>query len=208
MANNRPALRDAAPGGVAFIDTLNRWMQTLPIDAAVLLEVLLDDRAGAQARRLCAGALGYLLRKIDLIPDHFEGLGRADDAFVLRLAAAQALEAGLERLPDTTALEVLRLANEATLVQACLGGLYAPLCAFVTTLAEAPFRHRHAAQIVAGGEPREQFLRELRDELNDYQAAPIVGDARRRAVAEIKLFLMAKLGAPSAASLPRTRLAA
>lgn len=186
---------------LSLIDTLNRWVIELPKDAEVLRQVLLDHRTGSRARRVAAGALGYLLRKIDLIPDHFLGLGRADDAFVLRIAAAQALEAGLDQLADQSALEVLRLADEASLVQACLGGLYPRLWAYVAELAETSFRQRRTEQLLHAGEAQEQFLRELRDELRDYEAAPIQAAERRRALSEIKLFLATKL--PAAPTVQR-----
>lgn len=189
---------------LSLIDTLNRWLTELPKDAEVLRQALLDPRTGSRARRGSAGALGYLLRKIDLIPDHFAGLGRADDVFVMRVAAAQALEAGLDGLSDAVAIEVLRLADEASLVQTCLGALYPRLWTYVEELANTPFRNRRTEQLLHSGEAQEQFLRELRDELRDYEVALVPAEERRRALSEIKLFLASKLPAPP----PVQRLAA
>ncbi len=44
---------------------------------------------------MIAAALNYVFKSVDLIPDGIDDIGYLDDAFVLRVASAQALAAGL-----------------------------------------------------------------------------------------------------------------
>src|SRR3954465_11499565 len=71
---------------VRCLDAFPSWLRTFADDARVLATVLESEGDGILQRR-CAGALNYLFKSLDLIPDGLEDLGFMDDAFVLRAAA-------------------------------------------------------------------------------------------------------------------------
>ena len=48
-----------------------------------------------RARKLGAGALSYLVTRMDFIPDWNEGIGVMDDIFVMRVCAGMATTLGL-----------------------------------------------------------------------------------------------------------------
>src|SRR5262245_926601 len=95
----RAAPKTAPPGDFAMtesqnqcLDTFPEWLRTLASDAADASRLLSSSVASESARRCIAGGLNYLFKSLDLIPDGIEDLGFLDDAFVLRTAAAQALQ--------------------------------------------------------------------------------------------------------------------
>ena len=55
-------------------------------------ELLATDDAGDEAARSLVSGLNYIFKSLDLIPDGIDDLGFLDDAFVLRVACAFAVE--------------------------------------------------------------------------------------------------------------------
>src|SRR5215216_594307 len=94
------------------------WLRSLADDAQKLAVLLVQDTAPG-AQRAAASALNYLFKSLDLIPDGLEDLGFIDDAFVLRVAAAQVAEG--ERDGAGT---LAKLATEAQLISEFLGADY------------------------------------------------------------------------------------
>ncbi len=68
----------------------------LPVHARILVGLLGDPRVPASRKALLAGALGYVISPIDLIPDRFPIIGVLDDLVV----AALAMDAFLAGVPD------------------------------------------------------------------------------------------------------------
>src|SRR5829696_10313063 len=95
------------------LDTFPEWLRTLATDATDLAQVVATASAPDVAKRYVTGGLNYLFKSLDLIPDGIEDLGFLDDAFVLRVAAALALEDSPGAKADSTALG--RLAADAKL---------------------------------------------------------------------------------------------
>src|SRR5438552_14550155 len=125
------------------LDAFPSWLRSLADDARALGALLDEADASHAARAGSASALNYLFKSLDLIPDGLEDLGFIDDAFVLRVAAAQVSEA------ERDAGGVLaKLAGEAALISEFLGADYARLEAYVRKLESASARGRSVAQIV------------------------------------------------------------
>ena len=80
------------------------------------------------------GALNYALDQLDILPDHYRGIGVADDAMVLRLAARQAIAAG------ATHAGLRALADDTAQVEAVLEDLTAPLEKYVALLPDKKVR--------------------------------------------------------------------
>src|SRR5690242_19720317 len=94
------------------LDTFPEWLRTLADDASALAGLISDGALDESARRPIAGALNYLFKSLDLIPDGIEDLGYLDDAFVFRVAASAAGASAAARSDA-----VARLANDAALVR-------------------------------------------------------------------------------------------
>ncbi len=174
-----------------LIDTFNDWINTLADDAGALRTALQAEATPRDAKRLLAGGLSYLLRKIDIVPDYLNGVGVVDDAAVLRVAAKLAREGGLGELDFEVAGKLEALAGGVGVLEGYLGDLYGKLVTFVQGLPDETVRGRNADKILDDAEAFAQFLRELKDELDSYQPTAI--DDADRAAREIKSFFKAKL---------------
>ena len=137
------------------ITTLQRFVDRYVEDLAVAEAALADPNTPETGKRALAGALNYVLDLLDIFPDQYPGLGIADDAIVLRLAARQAVAAGAthERLQP--------LAAESVEVDALFGDLSAPLARYVERLAGRSVRGRTVDQILSEKDVRVLFLADL-----------------------------------------------
>jgi uncharacterized membrane protein YkvA (DUF1232 family) len=108
----------------------------------VVLRAFADEATPTPARRVLGGVLNYVLDLLDMFPDHYKGLGAADDAMLLRLGARQAITAGASD-------EQLRaLGAEASEIEPLVGELLAPLETYVARLPERTVRGRTVDQIL------------------------------------------------------------
>jgi len=82
---------------------LQRFVDGYPQATQAAMRAAADASTPREARRLLLGALNYVLDLLDIFPDHFQGLGVADDAMLLRIAARQAVAAGASQ-PQLKAL--------------------------------------------------------------------------------------------------------
>jgi uncharacterized membrane protein YkvA (DUF1232 family) len=163
------------------------WLRSLADDAQKLAG-LLEQKGAPGAQRGAAGALNYLFKSLDLIPDGLEDLGFIDDAFVLRVAAAQVVEA------ERDAGGVLaRLAGEAELIREFLGADYARLERYVEKLAEGSARGRSVAQILEDAAVRSDLVREVKQWASGYSAPTFARDGR--SLVKLKSFLQTRLPA-------------
>lgn len=168
------------------LDTFPEWLRTLASDATELSE-LLGSELPADARRYVAGGLNYLFKSLDLIPDGIEDLGFLDDAFVLRVAASQAVKApGAKETPVLS-----RLAGEAALVSELLGKDYARLERYVDGLTRGAARGRTVDEILGDESVRSAFLLELQSWSSGYAAPTFSRDEKN--LIKLQSFLGAKL---------------
>src|SRR5689334_23106306 len=95
-----------------YLDMFPAWLRTLGEDAGALGSVV---QAGGddEVKRYVTSGLNYIFKSLDLIPDGIDDLGFCDDAFVIRVAAALAVEAE----PAAKDGVVGRLADEAKSVE-------------------------------------------------------------------------------------------
>jgi uncharacterized membrane protein YkvA (DUF1232 family) len=163
------------------------WLRSLADDAQKLSALLEAGGAGA-AQRGAASALNYLFKSLDLIPDGLEDLGFIDDAFVLRVAAAQIAEG--ER--DAGGL-LAKLAGEAELIREFLGDDYARLERYVHKLEGGSARGRSVAQILEDATVRGDFVREVKQWASGYVPPSFARDTR--SLVKLKSFLATRLPA-------------
>jgi uncharacterized membrane protein YkvA (DUF1232 family) len=170
------------------LEAFPSWLKSLPEDAQSLAALLEQPSAPLGARRAAALALNYLFKSIDLIQDGLEDLGFIDDAFVLRVAAAQVSED--ER--DATGV-LARLAEQAALIQEFLAADYPRLERYVQKLEGASSRGRSVSQILEDDSLRADFVREVAQWAQSYAAPSFARDTR--SLVKLRSFLAARLPA-------------
>jgi len=171
------------------LDTFPEWLRSLSADALALAEAVGDGSLPEPVRRYAAAGINYLFKSLDLIPDGIEDLGFLDDAFVLRVAAALALEeapAAKARVPALAAL-----ASQSTLIAELLGDDHARLAAYVRGLRKASARGRSVDEILTSEQIRGELLNEVAGWSKSYEAPSFARD--EKTLVKLRAFLSAKL---------------
>jgi uncharacterized membrane protein YkvA (DUF1232 family) len=177
------------------LDAFPEWLKALPEDALELSKLLANAELADASRRHVAGALNYLFKSLDLIPDGIEDLGFLDDAFVLRVASRLALDdlsprsvaPGQETGPEV----LLRLAGEAKLVEELLGKDFTRLAKYTDGLVTGAARGRTPEELLADADVRQSFLSELEGWAQSYQPPSFSRDEKN--LVKLTSFLSAKL---------------
>lgn len=169
------------------LDTFPEWLKSLPADVRSLADRLDDAELSEAARRQLAGAVNYLFRSLDLIPDGIEELGYVDDAFVLRVAAD--LAARSTALNDADPISAL--ASGSVLVSEFLGSDYARLEGYVQALGSAPARGRTPEEIVNDASVRAALAIDLDGWSGSYEVPAFSRD--QKTLVKLRSFLHAKL---------------
>jgi uncharacterized membrane protein YkvA (DUF1232 family) len=177
---------------VAQIDTFKAWAETIRTDIDAYKALLESTKADAGARKLAAGALSYLVSRMDLIPDWNAGIGIIDDVFVLRVCAQLSGEYKRGELKASAETALERLANEADKITTFLGGpIYDKLKSYCSKLPDTQVRGRTANQLLDDEAARKQLYIELEDEVK--RSVPIVIDDPADAELRLKAYLTHKL---------------
>lgn len=171
---------------VKYLDAFGLWLRTLGDDAELLAGVLAAPEAGPAARQAAAGGLNYLFKSLDLIPDGIDDIGYLDDAFVLRVAAAQAAREAQGGYDGAR-----RLADEDALVRDFLGDAYVRLDRYVAGLRSGAARGRTVAEIVSSERMLEEFLNDVKGFAGAYQAPTFTRDGKN--LIKLRAFFDAKL---------------
>lgn len=170
---------------VQAIETFGSWLKSLGSDTKAIAALVADESVPEVVRRPLAGALNYLFKSLDLIDDGIEGLGFMDDAFVLRIAAANAKAAG--PLPEGLGA----LAADADLIREILGDLTSRLERFVKSLESGVVRGRSVDGIVSDAGVREELIGEVSGWASRYSPPVFVMD--EQGLVKLRSFLAAKL---------------
>jgi uncharacterized membrane protein YkvA (DUF1232 family) len=149
------------------IAILQSWVDRYAEDATAVLTVLGDATVPPAARRHLAGALNYVLELLDMFPDHYLGLGVADDAMVLRLASARAVAEG------ATHPGLATLADDAAEARGLFPSLAEPLDRFVAALPDREVHGRTADRILGDPMVRAAFEAEMRREIKRHKPGQV-----------------------------------
>lgn len=156
------------------ISKMKAWVENFADDVGVVKKIVESDKAHADARAYAAGALNYLVTRMDLIPDWEETCGVIDDAMVLRVAVALGAEKDLGDLDAATTQKVGRLCNEAEVVHEFLGdALWPRFKKYTQDLATKEVRGRKPASIAADPKARAGLYQEIEEELRRLPPAPM-----------------------------------
>lgn len=149
-----------APKSENFFELLSRWLQSLPTDIKILIEMIGDDALSAGARSLAVGTVVYLTARIDLIPDDLPILGHIDDIIILHIAVATIIQIdpqrGMyyrEKYPQFEALN-----QQIELLAKTLGALYGFLKALVENLVKRRFRGQTTENVVCSEKLQEEVF--------------------------------------------------
>src|SRR6202050_294436 len=96
-----------------YLELFPQWLRSLGEDASQVGDVLAASAADDDATRSLIAGLNYIFKSLDLIPDGIDDLGYLDDAFVLRVACAQAATVR----PELKEGALARLAEDAQSVK-------------------------------------------------------------------------------------------
>jgi hypothetical protein len=169
-----------------YLDVFPEWLRTLGEDAGALGGVVGSD-APDEVRSFLAAGLNYIFKSLDLIPDGIDDLGFCDDAFVIRVAAALALEENAASKDGVLG----KLADEAGEVKAFLGDDYDRLVTYVRGLKKGAARGRTVEDIMTDTAVRGAFLSEVSAWAAEYQVPSFTRDVKT--LIKLKAFLSAKL---------------
>jgi uncharacterized membrane protein YkvA (DUF1232 family) len=170
------------------LDTFPEWLRSLADDATAFSTVLSDATLAEAVRRPLGGALNYLFKSLDLIPDGIEDLGYLDDAFVFRVAAAAAGSDGASRSDA-----VARLGKESALVHEFLGNDYARLEKYVSALGGGSARGRTVDAILTDTSVRNALVSDVKGWAASYTAPSFGRDTKN--LVKLRSFLTTKLPA-------------
>ena len=166
-----------------YLDIFPSWLRTLGSDVGELGAVV--EKQPDEARRALIGALNYLFKSLDLIPDGIDDLGYLDDAFVLRIAAAHALkEGGSGEL-------LTRLAGEAADIEAFLESDYTRLDDYVLAQRDSTARGRNVNDLMTDSTLFGSFKGEITAWAKQYTEPSFTKDIRT--LTKLRAFLSAKL---------------
>jgi hypothetical protein len=169
-----------------YLDTFPAWLRTLGEDAGALGS-LVEGGGDDEVKRYVTSGLNYIFKSLDLIPDGIDDLGYCDDAFVIRVAAALAVEA----VPASKDGVVGRLADDAKAVENFLGEDYPRLVAYVKALRKREARGRTVEDIMTDTSARTSFVHEVAAWAKEYQVPSFTRDVKT--LIKLKAFLSAKL---------------
>ena len=164
------------------IAVLQRFVDSYGDDLVAVRAALADPATPEAAQRVLVGGLNYSLDMLDMFPDHYKGLGVADDGIVLRLAAKLAVAAGASNA------KLANLAAEASEVAAVFENLAAPLEQLVARMPDREVRGRTATKILSHKDTRIMFDADVGREAKRYVAQPIDTSAEgpERALIELR----------------------
>ncbi|MCH2108851.1 MAG: DUF1232 domain-containing protein [Polyangiaceae bacterium] len=165
------------------LDAFSLWLANLAEDTRVIVDAVADDSLPVEVRRPLAGALNYLFKSLDLIDDGIEGIGYLDDAFVMRVAAADAGEAAPEGIQ--------KLAADRGLIAEFLDDLEPKFAQFVLGLSQSSVRGRSVEQVVSDAMTRDELLGDVRGWASRYSQPAFTKDEKH--LVKLRSFLQAKL---------------
>jgi len=174
----------------ACLEAFPKWLASLNEDAVAMASLLVAESIPVPARRHIAGAINYLFKSLDIIPDSIQDLGYLDDAFVLRVAALFALDVPGTREADGRGV-LAGLASDTAIIKQLLEGDYQRLERYVRTLAKGASRGRTVDEVLADPSVRSETIRELHAWSRQYEAPRLSGDDQM--LIKLKSFLLTRL---------------
>jgi uncharacterized membrane protein YkvA (DUF1232 family) len=166
-----------------WVDAFGGYLRTLPADAELIAEAVLDGTQPESVRLPLLSGLSYLLRSIDLMDDSIHTLGYLDDAIVLRLSVARVVGGVPEPL--------LGLRGDVGQLVDFLSDLAPRFQRFMAGLEEESHRGRPLGELLNDSEALAAFRAEVANFANRYERPTLQPDPRN--LVKLRAFLGAKL---------------
>ena len=176
---------------INYLDRFPSWLRTLGDDALAAGQIAATRELPDAARQALVGGINYMFKSLDLVPDGIDDIGYLDDAFVLRVAAEQAMREDLSRLAPEQARLLNRLSEDAALIEKFLGDDYGRLSGYVTGLRKVAARARAVTDILHNATVQAAFLSDLRGFAQAY--APPGFSREEKNLVKLRAFFDAKL---------------
>ena len=172
--------------------SMKAWIDSFAGDVEVVKKIVESKTAPKPARVLAAGALSYIVKQMDLIPDWDPVHGLLDDAMVLRVAVSIASDQDLGDFDAETTRGIGKLANEADEVAELLGSdLYGRFKRYTNGLSRIDVRGRRADFVASDTKARGQLWAELATELKKLK--PVTMEDPEGTLRKVKGYLDQKL---------------
>lgn len=173
-----------------YLELFPGWLKNLGADVQVLADALSLSEVPDASKEALAGAINYLFKSLDLIPDGIDDIGYLDDAFVLRVGCELAARHFTGEEGESVG-DVLRLASECDPIREYLGDIYARLVKYCEKLASQSARGRSVVDVVQSDEVRADLIADVEGFIRDYQ---VPGFAREeKSLIKLRAFFDAKL---------------
>jgi len=167
------------------------WLEQLGNDVKVIKDAL-DSDLERDVKKTLAGGINYLFKSLDLIPDGIDDIGYLDDAFVIRLTARLACDAGIDNLSDEQKSSLGKIADEISLVKELLGDdLYLRFENYTKLLADGSARGRSVDEILDEQDVAVEFTQEVNGFVSGYTAPSFSKDEKN--IIKLVSFMDAKL---------------
>jgi uncharacterized membrane protein YkvA (DUF1232 family) len=168
------------------------WLRSLDEDIQTIRSILETDGVPEETRKILVGGINYLFKSLDLIPDGIDDIGYLDDAFVIRLAAKNAVEGDLGDLPADLLKKANMLTDDADLIAQLLeGDVYDRLDKYVRDLRRGAARGRTVDEIIENKTVFKEFSSEVTSFIKEYTSPGFSKDEKN--LIKLKAFLEAKL---------------
>lgn len=186
------ALREAmGEAEVNYLELFPGWLRSLGDDAEALGELVADAELPEPARESLAGALNYLFKSLDLIPDGIDDIGYLDDAFVMRVAADHAMATNPSALGPERLRLLNRLADDSDAIKSFLAENFTRLDGYVKGLKKASARGRSVRDILHNPPTQTSFLADLRGFAQSYEPPHFAQEEKN--LVKLRYFFDAKL---------------
>lgn len=174
-----------------YLEVFPRWLQTLGEDADQLGPLVDAEGLPEAAREALTGALNYLFKSLDLIPDGIDDIGYLDDAFVLRCACDLAIREDLSSLEEVQVQVLNSLSQDTDVIRGFLGDNFARLESYVSGLRRGAARGRAVHDVLDDEAVRADFLSDVRGFAGAYEAPSFAPEPKN--LVKLKAFFDAKL---------------
>lgn len=151
-----------------LVEELQDWVFEIRDDIEAIKTVLESHTTHPLARKYAAGALNYLVARMDLVPDWNRTIGVLDDVLVLRVCMQLArIHDPLDHTTDTDSMVRLnRMLSDTERIEIFLGKeLYAKLYKYCSRLSEDEIRARTPDSVIADENTRDDLYAAVHDEL-------------------------------------------
>jgi uncharacterized membrane protein YkvA (DUF1232 family) len=187
----RSAEESMAEAEPDYLELFADWLGSLGTDAVTIAALVPETALPEGSRRALVGALNYLFKSLDLIPDGIDDIGYLDDAFVLRVSAELALQEDTSALTSKQASALHRLADETDAVRVFLGKDWTRLLDYVKGLRKGSSRGRAVDNILRESDVQTAFLNDVHSFSQSYQVPRFARE--EKTLVKLRAFFDAKL---------------